>query len=142
MYIKVTNNQAEQYSIAKLKQDNPSTSFPAQVSAELLAEYGVYECTRLPVPEFDGLTHKADPASQPVEVNGAWIWEWDIIELDASTKADNIRRQRNSLLGDTDWWAVQDRTMSQDEVNYRQALRDIPDQPTFPDSVVWPTKPE
>jgi hypothetical protein len=56
--------------------------------------------------------------------------------------SERIRAKRDQLLLESDWWAVQDRTMSQAEKDYRQALRDITDQSTFPDSVVWPTKPE
>lgn len=52
-----------------------------------------------------------------------------------------IREQRNTLLAETDWWAVQDRTMTQAEKDYRQALRDVPTQSGFPTDIVWPTKP-
>jgi len=53
-----------------------------------------------------------------------------------------IRQRRNSLLVETDWWAVADRTMTQAEIDYRQALRDVPAQAGFPENVTWPTKPE
>lgn len=51
------------------------------------------------------------------------------------------RNHRNILLAETDWWAVADRTMSDEEYNYRQALRDIPQQEGFPTNIVWPEKP-
>lgn len=51
------------------------------------------------------------------------------------------RQQRNTLLAETDWWAVADRTMTQAEIDYRQALRDVPAQAGFPENVTWPTKP-
>jgi hypothetical protein len=50
--------------------------------------------------------------------------------------------ERSILLAQTDWWAVQDRTMTQAQVDYRQALRDIPQQAGFPTDITWPTKPE
>jgi len=56
-------------------------------------------------------------------------------------KPDEAREWRNILLAETDWWAVSDRTMSDEEYNYRQALRDIPQQEGFPTNIVWPTKP-
>ena len=37
-----------------------------------------------------------------------------------------LREQRNSLLAATDFYALQDVSMSQDMTNYRQALRDLP----------------
>lgn len=52
-----------------------------------------------------------------------------------------VRDRRNALLAETDWWAVTDRTMTQDETDYRQALRDIPQQDGFPFDITWPTKP-
>ena len=52
-----------------------------------------------------------------------------------------IRNQRDALLAETDWWAVADRTMTQAEIDYRQALRDVPAQAGFPENVTWPTKP-
>ncbi len=140
MYIKLNNNTAIRYSLAQLKKDNPSVSFPATQTAQLLLEYNVVECLEDTLPDHNPLTHSVIKAAQPVETDGVWTWDWDVVELDSDTKADNIRRERNNLLGDTDWWAVQDRTMSQAERDYRQALRDITDQPTFPDSVVWPTE--
>ena len=52
-----------------------------------------------------------------------------------------VRQKRDDLLAETDWWAVADRTMSQAEIDYRQALRDVPAQAGFPENVTWPTKP-
>ena len=37
-----------------------------------------------------------------------------------------LRQQRNQLLQQSDWMAVSDRTMTQAQTNYRQALRDLP----------------
>ena len=53
------------------------------------------------------------------------------------------RVQREGLLGETDWWAVSDRTMTDDQIAYRQALRDIPTHANWPNlnDEDWPTKP-
>ncbi len=58
---------------------------------------------------------------------------------------DQVRRLRNRALAETDWRAVKDRTMSQAWKDYRQALRDLPQD--FPDSANdaadnWPEAPE
>ena len=55
-----------------------------------------------------------------------------------------LRQVRNGLLQQTDWWAVADRTMTQAEMDYRQALRDITTHPNWPNlqESDWPTKPE
>jgi hypothetical protein len=66
---------------------------------------------------------------------------YDIDDLHMLTPPDK-RAYRNELLAETDWWAVADRTMTQAETDYRQALRDVPQQDGFPLDITWPTKPE
>ncbi len=61
--------------------------------------------------------------------------------VDDRCKAEQYRYVRDDLLTETDWWAVADRTMTDAEISYRQALRDIPAQEGFPTTITWPTKP-
>ena len=56
-------------------------------------------------------------------------------------KASEIREERNKLLEETDWMALSDVTISDEWKTYRQELRDITSQPTFPENITWPTKP-
>jgi len=51
---------------------------------------------------------------------------------------DGVRAERNAKLVASDWMATQDRTMTQAEKTYRQALRDIPQTFGSPAEVVWP----
>lgn len=140
MYIKVTDGAVEVYSLRKLREDHPNVSFPQKPTEELLAEYGVYRYKQLPRPEYDPLVQIVT-LRDPELRDGVWVQDWQIGAPSSGVKAENIRSKRNELLAETDWWAVQDRTMSQAEVDYRQALRDITDQESFPDGVDWPTKP-
>jgi len=39
-YLRMTQTDPEAYSLTQLRQDNPSVSFPDQISAELLANLG------------------------------------------------------------------------------------------------------
>lgn len=56
--------------------------------------------------------------------------------------ADQIRTQRNTLLSACDWTQVADAPVDQLAwAAYRQALRDVPDQPGFPANVIWPVSP-
>jgi len=48
-------------------------------------------------------------------------------ELTASEPLRLLREQRNQLLQQTDWMATADRTMTQAQIDYRQALRDLPE---------------
>ena len=58
------------------------------------------------------------------------------------SKAARVRRERDTFIAATDWWATADRTMTAEQTEYRQALRDITDQAGFPADITWPTKPE
>ena len=49
-----------------------------------------------------------------------------IAELVAAEPLRLLRQQRNQLLQQSDWMAVSDRTMTQAQIDYRQALRDLP----------------
>lgn len=63
-------------------------------------------------------------------------------ELSNAHELGKLRRVRNVRLAETDYWDSSDTpAMSQAQIDYRQALRDITDTYTSLDTVVWPTKP-
>lgn len=54
-----------------------------------------------------------------------------------------VRSQRDLLLANSDWTQVADAPVDQEAwATYRQELRNIPQQASFPHSVTWPVKPE
>lgn len=59
---------------------------------------------------------------------------------------ESVDRKRASSLKITDWMARSDLTMSQSQIDYRQALRDITDQTAYTEGrygdIVWPTRPD
>jgi len=58
-------------------------------------------------------------------------------------KAEFIRSERDDLLKQSDWTQVADAPVdAQAWADYRQALRDVPQQSGFPADIDWPTKPE
>jgi hypothetical protein len=58
------------------------------------------------------------------------------------TVRQELRRQRDIKIKETDWWALKDNPeMTSEQITYRQALRDITDVYDSIDDVVWPTKP-
>ena len=76
--------------------------------------------------------------------------EYDTIISEELTIADyvapdatmvTIRGERNQLLKNTDWQASSDRTMSDAETTYRQALRDLPSTNSDPTKIVFPDAP-
>jgi hypothetical protein len=64
--------------------------------------------------------------------------------IDLEALAESIRAERDSLLTASDWTQASDIPQATKDkwATYRQALRDIPQQEGFPDSVEWPTQPE
>ena len=63
-------------------------------------------------------------------------------ELVAAEPLNRVREERDRRLAETDYWALADMAdMTQAQINYRQALRDITDNCTSLDDVVWPEKP-
>ena len=80
---------------------------------------------------YDGVTFTPPPAPAPT--------------------AEEIRAQRDTLLAESDWVVTKAIEQNAQDglgvqipvvwLDYRQALRDIPQQAGFPDNVTWPTQP-
>jgi len=71
---------------------------------------------------------------------------WDAVEakmneLTAAEPMKELRAERDRLIAETDWWASSDLTMTDAQIEYRQALRDITETFQNLDSVIWPNKP-
>ena len=59
-------------------------------------------------------------------------------------EADEVRTQRDALLVESDWAVLPDAPVADEQAwkDYRQALRDVPQQAGFPTDINWPSKPE
>ena len=68
-----------------------------------------------------------------------------IAELDVSEPLAELRAERNAKLAETDWVVTMHKELGTNipaaMKTYRQALRDITDDATSLDDVVWPEKP-
>ena len=151
-YVKITNGNVDTYpySVGKLRRDNPNTSFPKQIPAEILESYGVLSVTFTDMPSIDDRTQKIAQEAEPSLVSGAWTVGWttssktadETAEHDANMAASN-RSARDGLLAATDYFALTDVTMDSNMTSYRQALRDITSHSNWPNLADgdWPTKP-
>ena len=67
-------------------------------------------------------------------------------EPTAEQQEMQVRAQRNSLLSLSDWTQLADAPLTTEQkqawAEYRQALRDVPEQAGFPENVAWPFSPE
>ena len=101
-------------------------------------------------------TIRVDPDNVPAELAGLMtapegVGIGDLYDGNTFTKpalylsglAEAIRQDRDYLLASCDWTQTADAPVDQVEwQDYRQALRDIPQQAGFPTDITWPTKPE
>lgn len=90
--------------------------------------------TLVELTESPDWSNKPSPYHKPYYQNGKMVWQ---------IKESDIRDYRNKLLIETDWTQLGDVPKSTSDlwVNYRQKLRDIPQQSGYPFNVIWPTKP-
>ena len=110
------------------------------VIQELYPEGAAYVLTGI---EYSGLGWR-DSREKPTEE----VLSARLKELRAAEPMRLLREERDRRIMETDWWAGQDLTMTQDQKDYRQALRDLPSSasPKIENgqltNVTWPTKPE
>ena len=72
----------------------------------------------------------------------AMISDWPDFQTDeVAASATQVRAQRDALLAASDCMALADR-ITADWTTYRQALRDVPQQSAFPNTIIWPIKPD
>ena len=71
-----------------------------------------------------------------------------IAELEAAEPMRLLRIERNRRLAETDWWVLPDRSPTQAQLDYRQAMRDLPatTEPKLENgmltNITWPEVPE
>jgi len=105
MYIKLKNNQIEQYpySINKLRQDNKDTSFPEKMSDERLVEWNVFSVIQTEYPQVDFTKNVEE--GEPQLVDGTWTQVWNVTdksqseinEIKKSLRADAYRNESDPL---------------------------------------------
>jgi hypothetical protein len=89
----------------------------------------------------DGWVEMAEPRPTPESVaqfDGKWG--------EKVPTSKEVRGRRDELLRACDWTQLSDTALTEEQATawaaYRQALRDVPQQTGFPNSVTWPNKPE
>jgi hypothetical protein len=148
---------------------HPNTSFPTQINEALLNDMGADVVFEGAQASTSSPYHYS--MRQGVEqVNGKWYTKYvlgpifidyrdeegvlhSIEEQETAYKANKdaeqakaVRASRDIKLAETDWMVIKSAetgiALSNEWSAYRQALRDVTAQSTFPWNVVWPTKPE
>jgi hypothetical protein len=134
--IKMVNGVARAYSTAAFRSDNKRTGYGASISSRHLAAQDVHR-VRAGVKPAEAVGFKIVQEPFPVLVDGVWVHGYVSVALGA----DEARTLRNELLAETDWAGNSDVVMSDELTAYRSALRDVPQQPNFPNAITWPQEP-
>lgn len=141
MFIRLINDEPTEYLVSWLRFDNPHTSFPDNISEDMLANYDVFAVTELPRPAYDPDTHELEQ-SEFYQVDGHWQVHYNAQPLPEEQVAKTMRDRRNALLTDTDWLVTlsyeRQEPVPQSWQIYRQELRDVTAQEGFPYQIVWP----
>jgi len=148
----------------QLRKENPNMSMPRVWNNNVHDALNVDPVLRAPKPtEGIGAYQLVRRNGVTQDANNNWVEAWEIADMfsddpELGTKAEQEaayqqtldgqaaernRRNRDLFLAETDWWATSDRTMTDEQRNYRQALRDITLHENWPhlNDDDWPTKP-
>jgi len=152
----------------QLRQENKHMSLPEAWTDATLEALGVARVTKTTAPDVGEWQVAVKDGVE--QVDGVWQERWVTQEMfteytetdedgvettvtvqdqkDAKVAADNAaleateRATRDDLLKATDHYGLSDVSMTDAMTAYRQALRDVPQQAGFPQTITWPTKPE
>ena len=93
----------------------------------------------IPREDFDPAKEKL--VEQVIEEADRVVVTWDLVPLSDEELSHAVRAKRDALLAQTDTFALVDREPTQAILDYRSALRNIPQQEGFPRDIVWPVMP-
>jgi hypothetical protein len=151
MYALIENNVVKKYpySVTDLKKANPNTSFPAKPTEEVCYAYGLRLVYFTTPPEITSSQVMTEGLPVFNAESNRWEQVWEVrdktpeeLEAETQAKAAEVRQQRDDLLAQSDWTQVLDAPVDQVAwADYRQALRDVPQQEGFPWNVIWPDTP-
>ena len=146
--------------ISQFKSDNQNTSFPKQITADILDSYGYDVIFNGPATTVTA-PYGASVRDGVEEIDGKWYTKFVagpvFTDNDEETAAEQeaayrsrvdakaaagVRTERNKKLADSDWTQLADSGADATAwATYRQSLRDLPASDGFPHDVTWPTAP-
>ena len=161
-------SNGELTTVSQFKATQPNTSFPKQITTEILDSYG-YDPVLNGAAATVTAPYEVSVRDGIEEINGQWFTKFiagpvftdttddeDVVTTAAdneaaykagvdATAADNVRQTRDTKLSESDWTQLTDTQLSEsvaaEWTTYRQALRDLPNTDGFPHEVAWPDQP-
>lgn len=150
-YAKLNNGEVVRYpyTITDLRIENPNVSFPAFPSDEDLLAFDVVPVVPTAEPDVD---YTKDLSRWANKDGSQWIEVWTVTDATPSEISERltaqwaaVRYERDDKLQKSDWTQLPDVPLTEqqkaDWASYRQALREVTDQPD-PFNIVWPTPPQ
>jgi len=154
--------------VSQFKALYPNTSFPKQITAEVLDSYGYDPLLQGPQATVTA-PYEISVRDGVEQINGQWFTKYVVGPIFSDTTdedgnlttaaeneaayragidaraAETVRSARNQRLAESDWTQLLDQPFSAEDqtawAEYRQALRDLPESASFPHDVTWPEAP-
>ena len=90
MYLRLKDNNIEfPFELCKLRLENPNTSFPAELTPEILLTFGIFEVID-ECPVYNAQTQFVSSSSTPTLIDGIWRIEYIISEILLEQKIENF----------------------------------------------------
>lgn len=74
LYIKLPDTYP--YRIERFRADHPGTSFPAELTDDHYADFGVHRVAETPAPDYDPAAHGLDTSATLID--GQWVQSWTV----------------------------------------------------------------
>ena len=162
-------SNGELTTVSQFKASQPNTSFPKQITTEILDSYG-YDPVLNGAAATVTAPYEVSVRDGIEEVKGQWFTKFiagpvftdttddegkvtKAADNEAAYKAridaqaaESVRTKRDKLIAETDWTQLADSQLSDSVkaswVTYRQELRELPSTTGFPHEVTWPDQPD
>lgn len=127
---------------------NPSGAYPAPQSNPFPGKIELTDKQAATLVDYNGFVNITRTDEGVIVTPNTEAWEaWKAEQPDHSEQlAVEVRAQRDALLAACDWTQMADSPLSEEEKAayqaYRQALRDVPQQEGFPETISWPEEPK
>ena len=161
-YIKLSTGEIKTQ--GEWRQANKHMSLPRVWTADTLTDLELTAILAAPKPSCTDLQQVIGNGVE-TDAKGNTVEAWSVVDKFADTtdadgvvttkaehetaytasivadKETSIRNDRDRRIALTDWTASTDVTMTAEMTTYRQALRDVPAQAGFPNTITWPEAP-
>ena len=161
-YIKLSTGEIKTQ--GEWRQANKHMSLPRVWTADTLTDLELTAVLAAPKPSCTDLQQVIGNGVE-TDAKGNTVEAWSVVDKFADTtdadgvvttkaehetaytasivadKETSIRNDRDRRIALTDWTASTDVTMTAEMTTYRQALRDVPAQAGFPNTITWPEAP-